>query len=232
MHFSLSLFIGTSVRSCPPANIPTFVDTSRTQLEGPVQAIVPSYYFSCYGNVTMWGACIEPGDNREDELYDIYFQVLRAAPQGPEGCYDLVGYNCIERGMGGVDELQRCIVLEDIPPDDQIQVEPGDVVGFRIEHFNNGNASDGGVQLVTDKTDVTVWYLMGADTRTSDSSTCHFLVGQGPELGRLQSSTNQPPVITAQVCKLNVNSFPPNDTIWCHHGHGLSISLWEFIWGV
>ncbi len=23
------------------------------------------------------------------------------------------------------------------------------------------------------------------------------------------------------------NSFPPNDTICCHHGHGLSISLWE-----
>ncbi len=29
-----------------------------------------------------------------------------------------------------------------------------------------------------------------------------------------------------------LNPFPPNDTIWCHHGHGLSISLWEFIWGV
>ncbi len=31
---------------------------------------------------------------------------------------------------------------------------------------------------------------------------------------------------------IKVNSFPPNDTIWCDHGHGLSISLWEFIWGV
>ncbi len=26
-----------------------------------------------------------------------------------------------------------------------------------------------------------------------------------------------------------VNSIPPDDTIWCHHGHGLSISLWEFV---
>ncbi len=32
--------------------------------------------------------------------------------------------------------------------------------------------------------------------------------------------------------KLSVNSFLPNNTIWCHHGHGLSISLWKFIWGV
>ncbi len=30
----------------------------------------------------------------------------------------------------------------------------------------------------------------------------------------------------------NINSFPLNDTVWCHHGHGLSISVWEFIWGV
>ncbi len=29
------------------------------------------------------------------------------------------------------------------------------------------------------------------------------------------------------------NPFPPNDTIlWCHHGHGLSTSQWELIWGV
>ncbi len=29
----------------------------------------------------------------------------------------------------------------------------------------------------------------------------------------------------------SLNSFPPNDAIWCHHGHGLSISLWELIYG-
>ncbi len=26
---------------------------------------------------------------------------------------------------------------------------------------------------------------------------------------------------------IEVSSFPPNDTIWCHHGRALSISLWE-----
>ncbi len=31
---------------------------------------------------------------------------------------------------------------------------------------------------------------------------------------------------------ITINSFPLNDTIWCHHGHGLSISQWEFVWGV
>ncbi len=39
----------------------------------------------------------------------------------------------------------------------------------------------------------------------------------------------------ARTCEFGsqgVNSFSPNDTIWCHHGHGLSISLWEFIWRV
>ncbi len=165
---------------------------------------MPSYNFSCYGNVTMWGACILPGGMILTDLYDIHFQVLRATPQGPEGCYDLVGSNFILRGMGGVDELRRCIVLEDIPPGDQIRVEPGDVVGFRIEHFRNGDLDDGGVQLVTDRTDVTVWYLLGVDMAPGPQvTTCRFRVGPGPELGRLVTSTNHPPVITAQVCKLN-----------------------------
>ncbi len=31
--------------------------------------------------------------------------------------------------------------------------------------------------------------------------------------------------------EVSVNSFPPNDTIWCHHGHGLSTSQWKYIWG-
>ncbi len=151
----------------------------------------------------MWGACIDPGNWRESELYDIYFQVLRATPQGPEGCYDLVGYNFIAWGMGGEGELDHCIVLEDIPPEDQIQVEPGDVVGFRIEHFRNGDRDNGGPQLVTDRTDVTVWYLMGQDMATGPQTTCRFCVGPGPELGRLVSSTDHPPVITAHVCKFN-----------------------------
>ncbi len=206
MHYSLSLSIGTSVRSCPPANIPTFVDTTRTQLRGPVQAIVPSYTFSLKGSVTMWGACIQPGGMTERELYDIYFQVLRAAPQGPEGCYDLVGYNFIERGKGGVDELRRCIVMEDIPPEDQIQVEPGDVVGFRVEHFRNGVLHSGGVQLATNRTDVTVWYLMGRDVVFDDTTDCRFRVGPGTEPGRLVNQTSHPPVITANVCKFNTMS--------------------------
>ncbi len=141
---------------------------------------------------------------RLDDLYDIYFQVLRATPQGPEGCYDLVGYNFIARGMGGVGALQRCIVLEDIPPEDQIRVEPGDVVGFHTEHIKNGDTSSGGAQLDTARTDVTVWYLLGGDTAAMPGPpTCRFRVGPGPELGRLMSSTNHPPVITARVCKLN-----------------------------
>ncbi len=32
---------------------------------------------------------------------------------------------------------------------------------------------------------------------------------------------------TRNVLRQFVNSFPPNDTMWCHHGHGLSIRLWE-----
>ncbi len=33
------------------------------------------------------------------------------------------------------------------------------------------------------------------------------------------------------VLPAEVNSFPSRDTMWCHDGHGLSISQWELIMG-
>ncbi len=56
----------------------------------------------------------------------------RSTPQGAEGCYDFVGQNYLENGIPGQRNtpLDHCVVLEDIPPEYQISVEPGDVVGF------------------------------------------------------------------------------------------------------
>ncbi len=89
------------------------------------------------------------------------------------------------------------MVLEDIPPEEQISVEPGDVVGFYSEHENKGEVSDGGVQLDTDRMDVTVWYNSGP--RLAGGSSCQLRVGYEDSLN---TQDHRPPVITAQVCKL------------------------------
>ncbi len=201
-HFIVSptLLGPTGVWSCPPANIPSFGDTQppRTELSGPVQALVLDYTFSCYGNVTMWGACVQSGGNVNNDRYDIWFEVYRPTPQGAEGCYDFVGENYLENGIPGL-TLDHCVVLEDIPPEEQISVEPGDVVGFYSEHEKNGNGkdSDGGVQLDTDRMDVTVWYNSGPFA--VGGSSCRLRVG---DEGSLNIQESRPPVITAQVCKL------------------------------
>ncbi len=166
----------------------------------------------------MWGACIQPGGDRERRLYDIYFQVFRATPQGAEGCYDLVGFNFIPLAMGGIGELERCIVLEDIPPEDQIQVEPGDVVGFYAAHYLPGETipKNGSIQLDIGRTDVTVWYVynMGPLGVEASPTTCQVRVGPGNEL---EMQTNHPPVITAQVCKLHALSLSIClSSIQCH----------------
>ncbi len=47
----------------------------------------------------------------------------------------------------------------------------------------------------------------------------------------LQSSPHVTEVIYPGGC-ICINSLLPNDAIWCHDLCALSISLWEFIWGI
>ncbi len=134
------------------------------------------------------------------EGYYIWFEVYRPTPEGAEGCYDFVGQNYLENGMPGQNgPLDHCVVLEDISPEEQISVEPGDVVGFYSVHEEeDGTASDGGVQLDTGRMDVTVWYNSGLIV-ASETTSCRLRVGDEYSLN---TQDNRPPVITAQVCKL------------------------------
>ena len=71
------------------------------------------------------------GDN---DGYDIYFEVWR--PTGTDGCYSLVGSNVVDNGApGNIHNVRACIVI-DVPEDEQVIVEPGDVVGFYSDHVN------------------------------------------------------------------------------------------------
>ena len=130
------------------------------------------------------------------EQYDIDFRVFRPSSDGV-GCYDMVGSNFLDDGdpssvAGG--DIDHCLVLTDIPPEDQIQVQPGDVVGFYAIQYRDGDQRDGGVQLNTAIDTVTVWNA--EDLTILDQNTCPYRIGGD---GNLASSSTAAPVITAQV---------------------------------
>ena len=77
---------------------------------------------------------MQPGGSDSDR-YDIDFQVFRPRPSDGVGCYVLIGLNSLNDGVPGVTgvaDIDHCMGLTDIPSEDQIRVQPGDVVGFYI----------------------------------------------------------------------------------------------------
>ena len=187
-------------------NLPGFENQgggSERLESGPMgtQAIIPDYSFDCYGNVTQWGAYVErPGRNEE---YTLDFQVWRRSGggQGTTGDYDFVGSNLfssISPAGGSEGQIQR-----DVPVEQQIQVRPGDVIGF---YLRDERSDDNGVELHTNNPDVTVWFI----TTTAAVST-RIEVGSSASPG-LHSSTVAAPVITATVAPSPSPTSPPSPT--------------------
>ena len=122
----------------------------------------------------------------ESDIYTIEFQVWRLSEE--TGCYTQVGSNRISQGSPK--NAQFKISLHE---PDQIQVEPGDVVGFYANHLNTQNG--GGVEYDKTVTGVTVWYSGGG----VDPTGCGIKTG---ESGQLDSSILGAPVISAVVGEL------------------------------
>ena len=121
-------------------------------------------------------------------------------------CYDEVGRNFLNDGRpGSGGNVDHCVVLADIQPEDQIQVQPGDVVGFFAIQYNNANTGqrDGGVQLNLAINNVTVWNTAIVSMNSPDM--CPYHIGGD---GNLASSSTGAPVITAQVGMFRL-LFPP-----------------------
>ena len=154
-------------QQCSVDRLPVFGDTFfRDSPEGErFQAIVPAYTFQCSGKVTEWRACVSPGG--KNEQYYIQFQVWRST--GIEGCYELVGYNTpledddsegiLHPSGDSSDPLHRCVVLP-VRESQQIEFQPGDVIGYYVDRFKNGNNRDnGGIQWIEgDDEEVAVYY--------------------------------------------------------------------------
>ena len=152
---------------------------------GKTQAIIPAYSFNCSGNVTRWGAYVEPGGS--SEVYFVQFQVWR--PSQFEGCYALVGSNRLKQ----IPPINSQIKLE-VPEEERIQVQPGDVMGFYTQHWNGS----GGIQLSasTAADSLPVWYA--GVIMSTDTGACRLSVGEDRTLS---SMINRKPVVTAVVGK-------------------------------
>ena len=151
------------------------------------QAIVPSYRFTCCGEITAWRVDVEPDKKGDNRRYTLNLQVWRPSStedQMDNGEYSLVGNNRFTSVSlsGGV--------AESLLPSrsDYIRFQSRDVLGFYIEDANkDGN----GVAVLTKSsyTSELVWYA----SATSQNVGCPISVGSS---GNLNTMLTGAPVIS------------------------------------
>ena len=145
---------------------------------------------------------MERGGNPVNDVYELELQVLRPLPvdQNNIQCFSVVGSYSQTGGPNfPPDDINRCILI-DIPSDDQIPVQPGDVVGFYSNYL--GDNADDGVQLNESREDVTVFYRERANIPAPIPSSCMLIAGSN----NIDSTTTAAPVITVVVGKLLIQN--------------------------
>ena len=119
------------------------INSSSTHLPSGSQAIVPSYRFSCCGDIEEWKTFVHPsGTNFNNGVYSIDFQVWRPSPvvgADGEGCYSLVGHNTFPSvTFSALDSISLSVMT---PQQTMIAVRPGDVLGYFVVSSRD-NAED------------------------------------------------------------------------------------------
>ena len=160
------------------------------------QVIIPSYRFTCCGNITEWRVGVHPRarGRKHDRIDTLNFQVWRPSPTVKStGCYSLIGDNSFSVS------LTDQVAMVTPSPQHQIQFQPGDVLGFSLENARN----DGGVVIDSREQEGNgeeVWY---AHIRNVISADVHCPFSMDTQVGRvLNTSTNAAPVISVSYSKL------------------------------
>ena len=179
---SLDIPLTSYIDQCVQTNndqLPSFQDYRDIDRITPYhQAIIPSYMLTCCGEIRAWGVDVDPARDRDDEEYTLNLQVWRLSPtvdQTGDGVYSLVGNNkftSISLSFG---------VAEMTPlPQDYIQFQPGDVLGFYVEEAREDNR---GVAALTTSsfTRELVWYA----SATSQNVGCPISVGSAGDLNTM-----------------------------------------------
>ena len=189
------------------SGLPAYHSYTTSQITGDqVQAIVPSYRFSCPGIVTGWGGCFSPADS--DDRYYVLYQVWREVSPG---CYQQVGpSSSSEPQKTNLLRLEGGCNRTVLPVEDQVAVEEGDVVGFYVDYWRavtrftlfNVNQT-GGFQVVSERTDVEFYYHSASvgglrSTYALGTSSTHLCFATLTEFSwsRLHLTSTGAPVIT------------------------------------
>ena len=157
------------------------------------QAIIPSYQFTCCGEITAWGVDVDRGGGGDDKKYTLNLQVWRPSPtvgQTGSGVYSLVGNNrftsiSLDGGVAGSLEPSSS---------NYIQFQPDDVLGFYVEEAKDDN--DRGVAVLTtdNNTNELVWYASASQTVAG----CPISVGSAGDLNTMLQAA---PVISIATGK-------------------------------
>ncbi len=179
---------------------PPFNDNDYSPLPASyaVQAIIPTYKFSCdCVNITSWETYLHPAGDDLVALraYDITFQVWRPSPRAHgEGCYDLVGQNVFNNfrfSGGGFAKLTPIHLI--------ITAQSGDVVGYYTS-IRGGNI--GGIQLNVDEgyNQNIVWFVSdhGGLIEPSSNEACMLRVGPNGHLSNRTAAAPMLKIITSE----------------------------------
>ena len=110
------------------------------------QAIIPSYEFTCCGNVTEWGVDVEQGGGNDDMMYTLNLQVWRPSPTTVDGSTGSGQYILVGNNRFTSISLSNNVAEVTPSPRDQIQFQSGDVLGFYVEEARN---DDRGVNVLS-----------------------------------------------------------------------------------
>ena len=147
--------------------------------------------------------------NPDTELgtFDFIFQVWRPSPSvNITGCYSLVN-DFISSSISITPSEPVARVVP--PPQDQLQFQPGDVLGFYVErHGGESNYNDGVIVLIDGShSSELVWYASVDITavQPSKSGSCPYPVGSN---GVLNSLTHAAPVISVSLITTPCSNTP------------------------
>ena len=160
---------------------------------------------------------LNPVSSNSNHRFNFDFQVWRPSPTVNEtGCYSLVdNFMMTSLSSEGITVTSNHVARVTPSPQDQLQFQPGDVLGFYVEsHGYNSNYDNGVVVLDSDHyTSELVWHASVSSHTVSGS--CPYPVGTD---GVLKTSTRAAPVISIATlvysCTRSPISIIPSTTMF------------------
>ena len=164
---------------------PYFESTQRANKENIASNLLflPSYKFTCYGRVAQWGVYVDTFPLRYGGTGSIDLQVWRPEKSGNKvlNYYHFVGNNHVPSFRTG-----RLIV--NIPEDQQIEVEPFDIVGVTVS-----------LSMLVFQSSTRMWYSIINLTPNPSTTVC---LDDNPDpASNLKSTVDYKPIIMAVVGK-------------------------------